>query len=116
MAEQQCPFCDNPMDELERDSRDNKKHFNCEECSIELVKYPSSNKEGVQRTGLYAFIPLDWFSKDEWTTFLFEDENIYGETIPDRMPSFSSLEERKKVEEEREQKLQESREWEAKVS
>ena len=111
MAEQQCPFYERGLYKLEKDSRDNEEHFHCEECNLEFVKYPSSNKKGVQRTGIYLLLPLIDFSKGTWEDFLFTDRNIYGETIPDRMPCFNSPEERKEVEEERKLELQSRDEW-----
>ena len=111
MAEQTCPFCESTLHEIDPYFIPNTKSLYCETCGIQFVQYPSDNKKGVQRTGLYAFIPLAKFSKSEWEDFLFSDRNIYGEAIPDRMAFFSSPEERKKVEEKRELELQNRDEW-----
>jgi len=114
----QCPFCKGPLETLRRETIPNTTSLWCENCKVELIRYSGDNKKGVQRTGLYALIPLAQFAHWDWFNFIDpeNERNIYGERIPDRMPIFSCPEEKAEVESERERILQKRREWEEQVS
>lgn len=115
MDKQKCPFCDSTLSEIEGNEISNTKSFYCDTCDLEFIKYPSDNKKGVQRTGLYVFIPLAKFSKEEWENFLFTERNSFGEEVPDRLSSFASSAEKDRMRRHLEQKLQKRREWEEQV-
>lgn len=115
MDKRTCPFCERTLTKLERVTIPDTTSLWCDKCELEFIQYPSGNKKGVQRTGLHMLLPLAKFSPGTWMDLLLTERNFYGERIPDRMPFFSSPEERKMVEEERKQIVKERREWEALV-
>lgn len=115
MDERTCPLCEGTLTKFERVTVSGTTSLWCDKCELEFVQYPDDNEEGVQRTGMHLLLPLDKFSEEEWQDFLFTERNFYGEEIPDRMPSFSSPEEREMIEAEREQVTKEQRAWRERV-
>lgn len=115
MTEERCPFCETALINLKRIVVPDTTSLYCKTCKLELVQYPSTNKKGIQHTGLHALIPLANFLKSTWQEFLFTERNFYGERTPDRMPFFSSPEEKEMVQAERKQIAEEKREWEERV-